>query len=146
MREIHTEVTIAAPAERVWRILLDFAAYPEWNPLIPEARGAPQVGERLAIRMAPPGGRAMTIRPRVTLLEPGRLFQWTGHLGIRGLFDGTHTFELEPPHEGSVRFRHREEFTGFLVPLVWGRLHDSVLRGFEAMNEVLKARAEAPAF
>jgi hypothetical protein len=29
MKEIHTEIEINAPAETVWRVLTDFAAYPE---------------------------------------------------------------------------------------------------------------------
>jgi uncharacterized protein YndB with AHSA1/START domain len=32
MRELGTEVEIAAPPERIWEILTDFAAYPDWNP------------------------------------------------------------------------------------------------------------------
>jgi uncharacterized membrane protein len=34
MKEIHTEIEINAPAEKVWRVLTDFAAYPEWNPFV----------------------------------------------------------------------------------------------------------------
>jgi uncharacterized protein YndB with AHSA1/START domain len=33
MKEIHTEIEINASAEKVWRVLTDFAAYSEWNPL-----------------------------------------------------------------------------------------------------------------
>jgi uncharacterized protein YndB with AHSA1/START domain len=32
MKEIHTEIEINSPAEKVWRVLTDFATYPEWNP------------------------------------------------------------------------------------------------------------------
>lgn len=29
MKDIHTEIEIHAPAEKVWRVLTDLAAYPE---------------------------------------------------------------------------------------------------------------------
>ena len=33
MQQIVTEIDIAASPERVWSILMDFSAYPQWNPL-----------------------------------------------------------------------------------------------------------------
>jgi uncharacterized protein YndB with AHSA1/START domain len=35
MRELRDEIEIEATPERVWEILTDFAAYPEWNPEAP---------------------------------------------------------------------------------------------------------------
>ena len=43
------------------------------------------------------------------------------------------------------RFTQREEFRGVLVPLLWKQLDTRTRAGFEAMNEALKARAEARA-
>src|SRR5208337_3854746 len=40
MKEIHTEIEINAPAEKVWKVLTDFAAYPEWNPFVRCGAGA----------------------------------------------------------------------------------------------------------
>ena len=34
MRELRAEIEIAAPPERVWRVLSDFDAYPDWDPFI----------------------------------------------------------------------------------------------------------------
>ena len=43
MRELSTDIEIAAPAARVWRHLTDFAAYPEWirSSGAPRARSGP---------------------------------------------------------------------------------------------------------
>ena len=34
MRELGREIEIDAPPERVWAVLTDFPAYPEWHPFI----------------------------------------------------------------------------------------------------------------
>jgi uncharacterized protein YndB with AHSA1/START domain len=49
--ELRTSIDIAAPPERVWEVLTQLAAYPEWNPFIVRAEGTVAVGERLSPRM-----------------------------------------------------------------------------------------------
>jgi uncharacterized protein YndB with AHSA1/START domain len=66
MKELYSEIEIAACAERVWRILTDFASYPQWNPFIRHISGEPTAGERLEVRLEPPGGMGMTLRPTVS--------------------------------------------------------------------------------
>ena len=38
MKEIHAEIEIDTSAERVSEVLMDLAAYPEWNPFISAER------------------------------------------------------------------------------------------------------------
>ena len=142
MQELETNILIDAPAERVWRILLDFEHYPEWNPFVSRISGRPEPGQKLDIRLTPPGGMAMSFKPVVVKVEPGREFRWLGQLLAKGLFDGEHIFELRPEGD-SVRFIQRERFNGLLVPLLLLMARKSTLRGFEAMNQALKARAES---
>jgi uncharacterized protein YndB with AHSA1/START domain len=47
MIRIETAVSIAAPPERVWDVLTDFGAFPEWNPLVLRAEGEARAGARL---------------------------------------------------------------------------------------------------
>jgi hypothetical protein len=143
MKELHTEIEIDAPAERVWRVLTDFASYPQWNPFIRTISGQPTPGERLKARLEPPGGRGMTFKPKVLNAEPNRELRWLGNLMVPGLFDGEHSFTIQPLEADHVRFVQREAFKGLLVPLFARSLDTNTRRGFEEMNRALKERAEA---
>ena len=143
MKELHTEIEIDAPAERVWHLLTDFASYPSWNPFIRSIGGRPIPGERLEVRLEPPGGRGMTFKPEVLEAEPEHALRWLGRLLVPGLFDGEHSFLIQSLDEDRVRFVQREAFKGLLVPLFARSLDNSTLRGFEEMNLALKERAEA---
>lgn len=141
MKVLRTEIDIDAAPETVWAILMDFAAYPEWNPFVVSLTGESRLGARLETRLQPPGGRAMSFRPIVTELEPGRYFEWLGRVGVKGIFDGRHQYRIEPTREGT-KFIQSEEYTGILVPLLSKNLNGGTRRGFEAMNQALKERAE----
>ncbi len=96
MHQITTEIEINAPASRVWTILTDFARYPEWNTFIRKLEGQPIVGNRLRALIQPPGLKAMTFRPVVLKAEPERELRWLGRLFLPRLFDGEHSFAIEP--------------------------------------------------
>jgi len=142
MKELRSEIEIAASARRVWEILTDFAGFPQWNPFIRRARGNLVAGERLEIVMQHSGARGMTFSPTVLNVEADRELRWIGHLFVPGLFDGEHIFTIESLGTGRVLFTQREIFTGLLVPLLARMLDTDTRRGFEEMNKALKARAE----
>ena len=108
MKELRTSIGIDAPPATVWAVLADFPAYPEWNPFVCEIEGEPCVGTRL--RIEPPGGKAMTFTPKVLRAEPEQELRWLGHLGLPGIFDGEHVFELADAGDGRTRFLHHEQF------------------------------------
>jgi hypothetical protein len=144
-RHLQAEVDIQASAERVWEVLTDLPAYPEWNPFIVQAAGRPLAGHRLELRLRPGGRRTTTIRPTVLEAEPGRSFRWLGRLLVPGLFDGEHGFTIQPTAPGRVRLTQREEFRGLAAPLLLAFIAKPTLAGFHRMNQALKARAEQPA-
>jgi hypothetical protein len=142
VRTIHTEIGILAPAQRVWDVFAATERWPEWNPFA-KVTGKFAPGERLTVVLTPPGKGAMTFRPRIVKLEPGRELRWLGHLGISGLFDGEHGFRVVGEDVGRCRFEQFETFTGLLVaPILWAA-GAATQAGFEAMNRALKARAES---
>ena len=140
MRIIQTSIEIAASPSRVWEVLTDFPRHSEWNPFITSISGPLVPGEKLKVRIEPPGKGAMTFNPTVLIVEPERELRWKGKVLINGLFDGEHSFRLERSARGT-RFEQGERFTGVLVPLLNG-VFGPTEQGFKAMNEHLKRRAE----
>ena len=143
MRELRTEIEINASAEKVWQLLIDFDAYPQWNPFIRSVSGTPEPNSKLNILIQPSGARGMKFRPTVLKVEPEKELRWLGSLFVPGLFDGEHIFNIEPLSETSVKFVQREQFSGLLVPLFWRSLDKDTRRGFNEMNAALKKRAES---
>lgn len=141
--QLHTEIDIDASPETVWAILTDLTAYSDWNPFITSSDGEVVEGGRLVNRLEPPGGRAMTFTPTVTEVDESRVFEWLGRLGVPGVFDGRHRFELVPTEHGT-RLIQTEHFRGVLVPFLKKSLDTNTVAGFEAMNHALKERAESP--
>lgn len=141
--QLQTEITIDASPDRVWDILTDVDQYESWNPFVVSSEGRVAVGERLVNRFQPPGARAQTFKPTVTVVEPPATFEWLGRFGLPGLFDGRHRFDLEPTADGGTRLLHREFFSGLLVRLLRSSLDTKTKQGFELMNQAIKARAES---
>ena len=143
MLELRTEIEIDAPVERVWEVLTDFDRFPDWNPFIRRIHGNAQVGSRLDVFLGASGTRGMQFRPIVTTVVPNRELRWLGRLGLPRLFDGEHIFQIEPLGSTRARFIQRERFRGLLVPLMARSLNRDARRGFEEMNQALRARVNA---
>jgi hypothetical protein len=141
--QIRTQIEIDSTPDEVYAVVADVAAYPEWNPTIVEAAGTGVLGEKLRLRMQPTDGRGMTFHPRVTAAEPGVAFEWLGRLGVPGLFDGRHRFELHDLGDGRTRLVHGESFSGLLVRPLRRMLDEKTLRDFEVVNRAIAERVVA---
>lgn len=141
-KEIKTEILIKASPEKVWTVLVNFDDYPNWNPFIKSIKGEVKLGNRITIRIEPPGANGMTFKPKVLRFETNKELTWLGHLLFAGLFDGEHKFELIDNGNGTTTFRHSEKFEGILVPLFKKQLDNNTRKGFEEMNTKLKELAE----
>ena len=142
MKELKTSIEINANPEKVWRVLMDFEKYPQWNPFIKSIRGTPKVGEKIEAGIHPPGQRDMTIKPILLKVEKNKELRWLDHLLFPGIFDGEHIFMIEVLEKSKILFRHDEKFSGILVPIFWKSLHQHTRIGFMEMNQALKSRVE----
>jgi hypothetical protein len=144
MQRIRSEIDIAASADTVWRVLAEYSAYPVWNPFVRSISGEQTPGARLNVTVQPEGGKAMSFKPQLLVFEPKKELRWKAQVLVPGIFDGEHYFQLTEPSPGRVHFVQGEVFSGLLAPLVFrGSVRAGTERGFAAMNQALKARAEA---
>jgi hypothetical protein len=139
MATITTTIDLDATPKRVWSILTAGQEYSAWNPFIRQLDGSLTPGSKLTVRIQPPGRKTMTFTPTVTEVEPGHRLAWLGHFGVPGLFDGAHSFTLQPLDDGRTRLVQSESFSGILVWFSRGLVKNTEA-GFHAMNAALQER------
>ncbi len=135
---IYTEIPIEARPETIWAILADNENYPTWNPYHVKVEGTLAIGATLLVDIHKPNGKELTIHPKVMRIIPEKELSWGG--GIKGLFFGEHVFLIEQSEHGITRVIQKEYFKGIFVPFA---SLEAIEEGYNAMNQALKARAEA---
>jgi hypothetical protein len=137
MKEFKATTTIAAPAARIWEILTNAPAYPEWDPYCVKLEGKIALGEKLKAFTKLSPGRAFPLK--VTELTSERM-TWQGGMPF-GLFKGVRSFTLVPTTDGAIQFTMHEVFSGPMLALIGGTIPD-MTDAFEQFAQALKARAE----
>ena len=140
-KTIERTIEIDASSERVWGVLTDFSAHAQWNLFIRDISGDAVMGARLDLHIAPKGRRSMRFKPTITRAVPQRELAWFGSLGVRGIFDGAHSFLLRDLGRTRTLLTQTETFSGALVPFFGGGL-ERTAAGFDEMNTALKERCE----
>src|SRR5229473_1318046 len=143
MKEIHTEIEIAAGKDAVWNVLTNFAAYPDWNPFLRTVATELRPGAPVAMSVAV-GTRTLDVDATIRRVVPEREVRWAGPISrLKGIvFNGEHYFRIEELAPGRVRFLHGERFGGLSLPLIGGWMDRTLAPAYVAMNVALKRRAE----
>jgi len=139
MKEFEAAATIQASPERVWEIITDGKAYPEFDPSCERVEGEIAVGNKIKVFSHLSPGRAFPVK--VVEMDEARRMTWQGGMPL-GLFRGVRTFTLSPRPDGATDFRLREVFSGPMLPLISGSLPD-MNEAFQGFCEGLKRRAES---
>jgi hypothetical protein len=139
VKTVTVAIDIDAPPDAVWAVLSDLAAYPQWNPLFPKASGNLTAGQRITLTSRPSVGRAMRIRPKVLVAEPGAELRWA--LSLPGIIGGEHSFTLTPAGDGT-HLVQSETFRGLLVR--FSKTIAAAETDYAALNQAIKQRAEHP--
>jgi uncharacterized protein YndB with AHSA1/START domain len=148
-------ITIDAPAEIVWSVMVDLDRYGEWNPFILRitTRGGPEarVGDRILLRVRFGNGREYDSPERIVALEPpsvgadgvvrARLeYEYYNWLHRLYLVRGRRTQTLAQAPDGSTVYHTYERIHGliaFVIPSA------AITSGFNRHAQALKQRAEA---
>ena len=140
--KLERRIGIQAPDEIVWEILSDIPGWADWNPIYPQAQGEIRIGNRWTVELALPGEKPRTINPVILDWAPYDHIHWRLD-ALRGWVRTVRFLEIEKMGEENVIFSNGEIFDGWMGPSAARRLRRPILDGFEALNEALKAKAEA---
>jgi uncharacterized protein YndB with AHSA1/START domain len=111
---------IAAPPERIWKLLTDAARFPSWNSTVTSIDGEIALGAKLALKV--PLDPKRTFHPKVTRLVENRAMEWRD--GFAPMFRGVRTFALTPGATGVTTFEMTETFSGLMLPMIKRSLPD----------------------
>ena len=155
MRHPTASTTIDAPLATVWAVMLDTAAYGEWNPFVErlECPIPPKVGDPIVLHVRWANGRTARSPERISAIEPpvtdadGRAtaclsYVYEGLPAKLGLVRGTRHQRLRQEPGGPTAYDTVEEFSG---PLVRFAGPERVAEGFRRHAAGLKQRAEEQA-
>ncbi len=138
--EFSQSIEIAAPAERVWRTMLDVERWPEWTPTVTrsERLDAGELGVGSRVRVRQPGVPAVVWQ--VTQLALGRSFTW--HSGAAGVLRSSASHFVETLPAGGCRVTLSVSQTGVLAWLTSPWLSRTTRRYLEMEAQGLKRRCE----
>lgn len=139
---VEDRIGIQAPASVIWGIVHDLPGWADWNPTYPEARGTVRIGEVLAVKLALPGQAVQDLKPRVLEWVPDEQLHWRLTL-MGGLIRTLRYVEIASLGPENCVVDNGEIFGGLMGPSLGRRMGRTIQRGFKAMNEALKERAEA---
>ena len=142
-RTLYSEiVTIAAPRDWVWSILIDTRKYGDWNPFTYRVDTTLTVGDPvdLYVRMPVRGDRLQT--EYVTqVVKPAKL-AWGMTMGCSLLLRAEREQLLTQVSPEITEYQTWDAFSGLLTPLVIGLFEMDITSGFNAMAVALKLQAE----
>ncbi|HXK24608.1 MAG TPA: SRPBCC domain-containing protein [Myxococcota bacterium] len=139
---VHT-VEIAAPAERVWQVIVDLDRYPEWNPFVVACRSSLRVGEPIDMRVRVMPFFAQPQRETILEHEPGRRLCYGLPRRGSGALVSRRCHEVESLGPERTRYVSCFELEGWMEPGVRTLLGRRLAQGFAAMSAAIGVRAEA---
>jgi len=139
MKEYHTSIKINAPIKKVWSVLTDFKAYPEWNPLVSKLEGDIVEGGVISTTIVPLNE---TFTPILLSYKPENEIIWQGKRIAQFLLSGKHYYRLKEESTLVTILAHGEYFTGLFSSFISSRLLNKMKEAFIEHNIALRNRIE----
>lgn len=128
--EVRTELVVPAPIDDVWRVLVDFAGYAQWNPVMEYTQVD---GMHTKVKAAKGTPFERDFDGEITSMEPHVL---ASQGGDPDTFFGRHRWELSEVESGT-RLVNAEEFTGTMAADVLAQTREVLVAEFDAFNQAL---------
>ena len=106
------ERVINAPAEKIWAVLMNTAAYGDWNPVFVKVDGTYRAGSKVQNTFQDPSGKLFEVTNSVVTVTPDRELRQKG--GMPGVITFDHQWLLQPV-EGGTRVIQNEVDRGLYV-------------------------------
>lgn len=143
MKMVRTEIVIDASAQTIWSILDDLELYVDWNRVLPEVRGLTRVGGHIDAVIIFTGSEPQPFSPKLIRIVGARELRWVSEIPGESVSRAEHYFILTPLPDGKTHVEHCEEFDGPFADAMWAMVGHIAPADYAALNEALKARAEA---
>lgn len=142
MKEIQTEIQIAASKDQVWEILMDLPNWSIWNPTVNKIDGNLKEGSELSITISDSKGNdSKKYKAEITAIEENKRFSFFATMMAKFMFSAHRIIEIEDSEEGVI-LSQKEVYTGIMVSLFWSKLSTDALEMLNSMNKALKKEVE----
>ncbi|MCP2247909.1 SRPBCC domain-containing protein [Lentzea aerocolonigenes] len=128
--EVRTELVIPAPIDDVWRVLVDFAGYAKWNPVMEYTQVD---GVKTKVKAARGTAFEREFDGEITSAEP---YVLASQGGDPATFFGRHRWELRSV-DGGTHLVNVESFTGTMAAGVLTQTRDVLAAEFDTFNQAL---------
>ena len=142
MLNLHTEIILDAPFDRVSDLLADTSLYPQWHPLFPQVSGELRVGATIVVTVALPEIKPFSVRATIREYTAGSRLCWRYAYRFPGLFSWTYRYEVAELERGRVKFVQDSSYSGLLAPLYHQGMKGSLQRGMLELNKAVQRWGE----
>jgi uncharacterized protein YndB with AHSA1/START domain len=135
-------VSINAPAELVWEVLVDFPAYGEWNDFCPSIEAELELGSPVKMQVDLGMGLQEQVE-YITCIEPPRRITWSMANKPGDPIHADRSQVVEPIDAQRCTYVTYDEFSGEAVDAMVQAMGKAVEEGFNRCARGVKRRAES---
>ena len=135
-------ITISAPAELVWQVIVDFKRYGQWNEFCPSISGELKMGEPLVMQVNLGNGLQEQVES-LSCIEPPLKIAWAMENKPGDPVHAERFQEITPLDDRSCSYVSIDYFGGEMCGPMIEAMGKAVEDGFNLCARNLKARAEA---
>lgn len=141
--KIATEVALQAAPDKIWKTLIDFAAYPEWNRVLKTVQGEAAPDASLQVQLQLYGQSVQKRAGKVTGFIPPKYFSWSWNHGLGAWFlSAEHVFRLKERESGGVILFQEMYYTGLGLKFRRSSIEHVVRLTLDKLNDDIKSRVE----